>query len=284
VHCHEVHRSLYTAGLVANCAIIASSHGGIFHKRYRKQRVICAYRRFADKVSCVTVLNTAMADALQQRFGSLFAAEIIPNGIEDSWLAAPPERQKDILLGAGRLSADKCYDLAIDAYAASQSRQHLALVIAGEGDTEAELEARASAQQLAVLREMPTKARANTVYFSGYQTGANKMELFARARLLLHPSRFEAFGIVLLEAMAQKALPVCADLPTYRSQFAADRFHLQYITPYEVQAWARGIDECGDAAELAAAVAANHSAVAAFAWSRIFQRYLACYQAAAAGP
>jgi glycosyltransferase involved in cell wall biosynthesis len=283
VHCHEIHRSLYTAGRASLRPIVASSHGGVFHQRYKKSRVIAAYRRFVDKVSCITVLNSAMADTLQQRFGALFKVVTIANGIEDSWLVDEPQQHKDILLCAGRLSADKCYDLAIDAYAASSSRQRYALVIAGEGDTRADLEARATQHQIPIIRGLPaTAAATNTLYFTGYQTGSSKKALFARARLFLHPSRFEAFGIVLLEAMAQGALPLCADLATYRSQFPAQDFHLCYVAQFAAVDWAKAIDDSAGLPTLATLSRDNHRAVSCFAWGHIFQRYLDCYQAAIA--
>jgi glycosyltransferase involved in cell wall biosynthesis len=284
VHCHEIHRSLYTAGRACQLPIVASSHGGIFHKRYKKPRVIAAYRRFANNINCVTVLNSAMAETLEQRFGQLFKVVIIANGIEDSWLQDQPSPHKDILLCAGRLSADKCYDLAITAYAASSSRERYPLVIAGAGDTEAELRSRATERGIAIVNGMPSSAGAtpNSVYFTGYQTGAAKKALFARARLFLHPSRLEAFGIVLLEAMAQQALPVCANLATYHSQFPAQQFHLHYVPTYDTQDWASAIDQYADSPQLGALCEDNRIAVEHFAWSHIFRRYLDCYELAMA--
>lgn len=284
VHCHEIHRSLYTAGRACQLPIVASSHGGVFHKRYKKNRVIAAYRRFAANISCVTVLNSAMAETLELRFGELFKVVTIGNGIDDSWLRDPPSPHKDILLCAGRLSADKCYDLAITAYAACSSRERYALVIAGAGDTEAELRALARQLSITIVNGMPGSddANPNTVYFTGYQTGAVKKSLFARARLFLHPSRLEAFGIVLLEAMAQQALPLCASLATYHSQFPAQQFQLHYEATAEAQDWARAIDQWTDSPQLGALCKHNHIAVEQFAWSHIFQRYLDCYELAIA--
>lgn len=277
VHCHEIHRSLYTAGLCCSCPILASSHGGVFHKRYEKKRVIRAYRRFSHKVSYVTVLNEAMAATMRQRFGNMFKLVTIPNGIEDSWLQSEPARPRDILLGAGRLSTDKRYDLAIDAYAASTSRHSLPLVIAGEGETGEQIAARARKHDIDVVKDMPRQATANTLYLPGYQTGNNKKQLFSRARLFLHPSQFEAFGIVLLEAMAQGALPLCADLATYRSQFPAQDFQLVYVPELAAGQWAAAIDQWSGYGELATLTSANREATRQFAWSAIFEKYFQCY-------
>ncbi len=283
IHCHEVHRSLYTAGNVAHQPIVASSHGGVFHKRYKKPRVIAAYQRFAKRVYCVTVLNSAMEYTLKQRFGSMFKSVVVANGIADEWLRDEPRSSRDILLCVGRLSADKCYDLAIDAYAASAARHRYGLVIAGSGATREELEACARTQQLAIVDAAPpANAAANTVYFAGYQIGVNKKALFARARLLLHPSRFEAFGIVLLEAMAQYALPLCANLETYRSQFPPPEFYVAYVEQPLASEWARVIDHNSERPDLATLTSANQQAVQRFAWSRIYQQYYACYEAALA--
>ncbi len=282
VHCHEVHRSLYTAAHSTDRPIVASSHGGVFHKRYRKKRVIRAYRAIGPRVSCLTVLNAAMADAARQRFGKLFEIVTIPNGIEDDWLNEATGGPRDILLCAGRLSQDKCYDLAVDAYAASSTRRQLPLVIAGEGEAEGEIIARAHANHINIVRGMPDEAAPDTLYLAGYQTGSNKRQLFARARLFLHPSRFEAFGIVLLEAMAQGAMPLCADLPTYRSQFPPPGYRLHYVDRAEASPWARAIDTCALSPELATWCRNNRQAVKAFAWSNIFEQYMDCYRTAMA--
>ncbi len=283
VHCHEVHRSLFTAAHACQQPIIASSHGGAFHKRYDKKRVVRAYRTIADKVSCVTVLNKAMEHRIHECFGNLFRTIIIPNGIENDWLVSPDGgTPKDILLCAGRLSPDKCYELAVAAYAGSASRQQYPLVIMGEGDNESAILAEAHSHQINIVRGLPTTTSANTLYLPGYQTGSSKKALFARALLFLHPSRFEAFGIVLLEAMAQQALPICADLATYRSQFSAPDFHLCYVAEFTVADWARAIDDNAGLPTLTALGRDNYKAVSCFAWSHIFKRYLNCYQAAVA--
>lgn len=279
VHCHEIHRSLFTAAHSAQCPIVVSSHGGVFHRRYQKRRLVRQYRRLAGKVSCVTVLNPAMQEALRQRFGDLFSTVTIANGIEDSWLTDDLAGQRDILLGVGRLSADKCYGLALDAYAASSSRQHYPLVIAGDGDEQHKLARSAQAHGIDAQYAMPDTAIPNTLYLTGYRSESSKKALYARARLFLHPSRFEAFGIVLLEAMAQGALPLCAGLATYQSQFPAGEFTLDYIAP-DIQAWASAIDQRCSSGDLSPLVEANRKSLGSFCWSQIFERYMNVYSRA----
>jgi glycosyltransferase involved in cell wall biosynthesis len=254
----------------------------VFHKRYAKRRVVHDYRAIAAKVSCVTVLNTAMAQRMHERFGDLFHTVTIPNGIEDDWLAAPGESAKDILLCAGRLSADKCYGLAVAAYAGSASRQYYPLVIIGEGENEQAIIDQAQRHQIDIVKALPSRTRANTLYLAGYRSGEEKRQLFARARLFLHPSRFEAFGIVLLEAMAQGAMPLCAGLATYRSQFPTPPFELCYVDEAQAPAWTSAIDDAIASPQLEQHCNGNRKAVANFAWSRIFERYMDCYQMALA--
>jgi glycosyltransferase involved in cell wall biosynthesis len=91
-------------------------------------------------------------------------------------------------VAAGRLAAEKGFDLLIEAIALlSDPRIHLTIL--GEGPLRGELEA--------LARERGVSER---VRFAGFQ--ANPYVFFAKASALVMSSRFEPFPNVVLEALA----------------------------------------------------------------------------------
>ncbi|MFN7901297.1 MAG: glycosyltransferase family 4 protein [Holosporales bacterium] len=92
-----------------------------------------------------------------------------------------------IAVAAGRLSHQKAFDILIPALAKARG---ITLLLAGEGEDEAML--RALAEQHGV---------ADRVRFLGWRSDV--ANLFAMADIVLMPSRYEPFGFVMLEAMAQ---------------------------------------------------------------------------------
>ena len=93
-----------------------------------------------------------------------------------------------VILGVGRLVADKRFHLLLDAVARIRAREDVRLVILGRGPEEAALHARAAALGIA-----------DAVHFAGFT--ANPYAWMACARLLVLPSRHEPFGLVLIESL-----------------------------------------------------------------------------------
>ena len=102
-----------------------------------------------------------------------------------------------MLLGLGRLVPQKGYDVALRAFASVRERHPDAvLVIAGEGPERTELER--LGQELGLGESVRFPGRAGDV-----------AAWLQRAEVLVHPARWEGFGLVLLEAMLA-SLPVVA--------------------------------------------------------------------------
>ncbi len=102
------------------------------------------------------------------------------------WLdgAGPP-----VIVGAGRLVAQKNFALLIDAFARLRARRAARLVILGEGPLRGALEARVRALGLAADVVLP-----------GFVD--NPFAWFARAGAFVLSSDYEAFGLVVAEALA----------------------------------------------------------------------------------
>lgn len=128
---------------------------------------------------------------------------VIPNMIREDLFLPPAEpRQRDpfVFLWAGRLEAVKGVDLLLEAakFLADQSDQEFQVRLAGKGSLREELERRA--------KKLGVTAR---VSFLGRLSREEMQEEMKRANCFVLPSWYEAFGVVLIEAMAT-GLPVIA--------------------------------------------------------------------------
>lgn len=134
---------------------------------------------------------------------------VIPNGIDLSPFDTLPAedfrsryglvRTAPLLVGIGRLSREKGFDIVLDAFARLHALLPDAhLVLAGSGPCEAELHAQAKRQGEEI------NAR---ILFSGY--AADILPLLQAADVVVIPSRQEGQGLVALEAMAARK-PVVA--------------------------------------------------------------------------
>jgi len=113
-------------------------------------------------------------------------------GDEPGELEPSPQRT---LLYSGRLVASKGVDLALEAFGASQLRETWRFVIAGEGPERAPLE-----------RLAPPG-----VEFVGPQTPVELRRLYRAADLLVFPSRYDPWGLVLNEASCAGLAALASD-------------------------------------------------------------------------
>jgi glycosyltransferase involved in cell wall biosynthesis len=143
------------------------------------------YAHHAHKATIVAVSNAQLASAPP----GLGTVEVVPNPIE---LGAWPlqEHKADYLLWIGRMAPVKGPDRAI----AAARIAGLPLVLAGVIQP---------GQQEFFDREIAPYVDGDRVRWVGEVTGAAKQSLFADARALLMPIRWdEPFGMVMVEALA----------------------------------------------------------------------------------
>ena len=153
-----------------------------------------AAARSADRVICVSEATArdvvARWGVREQRVRVVPNAPVLPLGD-----VAPPAGE--YVLGIGDLRAKKGWDVLIGAWRRSGLPHRL--VIAG-ADTGEGPRLRALAGDDAGRLELP-----------GYVDDARLDALLRGAAVLAHPSRYEGFGIVVVEAMARGVPVVCAD-------------------------------------------------------------------------
>jgi len=183
--------------------LVISLHGADM-ERFRQERRV--YRWLLRKAIGSAAAITACSSALLCHTGvdlsttSKFV-ESIPNGVDLDLFsdAIPYPHEQPYILVVGRLIPTKGVDLVIRAFAQLPPEfDHVSLFIAGNGPLHHEL------QRLAINLGLK-----NRMHFLGSVSHETIPSLIAGCEALVLGSRSEAFGIVLLEAMAA-AKPVVA--------------------------------------------------------------------------
>jgi glycosyltransferase involved in cell wall biosynthesis len=140
---------------------------------------------------------------------------VIPNGVEDENFAHPPSTDflsrhglegKRLVLYLGRINKTKGIDILLNAFKkVALAIPDAALVIAGPASSTQELEYQGALYSLA----SGLGIRSNVI-FTGRLSSEDKQVALESCSLLVLPSLYEPFGIVLLEAMAHSKPVVSA--------------------------------------------------------------------------
>jgi len=197
LHSHLVHADWHAAlaaALRSDTAVVSSKHN---HDPFRTGTAYKVVERLAARRSdAMIAISCSLADFTATHTG--IQPCIVHYGLPAP--PAPPSRDHDRplrLLAVGRLEEQKGHDLLIEAFASvARDNTALRLLISGEGSRRGSLADLAS--DLGV---------ADKVQFLGWRSDVEV--LLAAADILVHPARWEGFGLVILEAMAA-ALPVVA--------------------------------------------------------------------------
>lgn len=137
----------------------------------------------------VTIYNPTIPPDFQQRAAA---------DIEHPWLRGTGI---PVIMGVGRLTDQKGFDVLLDAFARLRESREARLVILGEGPARGELEARADA--LGIADEVDLVGSVPDV-----------LPWVARASLYVLSSRYEGLPNVLIEALAAGAPVVATDCPS----------------------------------------------------------------------
>ncbi len=222
--------------------------------------------RSADAVTSVSAAALAAAvDVCPEVAGR---SRVILNALPDPGLeVAPPVAP--ILVGAGRLVADKGFDVAIRALLAVRAQHPDAVLrLAGDGPARPELEA--LARRLGVD---------DGVELLGWVAPDRLPDVLAGASVVVMPSRWEeAFGLVALQA-AQVGRPVVASDVGGVSEVVTDGVTGTLVPAEDADALARAVlDLLDDPAEAARrGDAARAGARTRFAFGRYVDEHVALY-------
>lgn len=228
---------------------------------YFVRRFVSALRR-ADRIAA---LSKATADDLVKRFPGLSGKiEVVLPGVDvdtasdDLKAGSLADEPYVVLLGAHKRR--KNLELALAAASRVNSAKRLKLVVTG-----------------AVHRSYADLVRANapTVELRGAISKAEISALLAGATALLFPSRYEGFGLPIIEAMAVGCPVLALDTPISREVAGcAARF-----LPDEPGAWADALEKLMESeAEREEMCQAGWENVARFSWEKAAQQYAELFE------
>jgi glycosyltransferase involved in cell wall biosynthesis len=227
VHTHLVHADLY-GGLAARMRatpLVSTKHNDDPFRTGAFRFVERGLARLADRV--ITISDSLRRFTIERVGVPAAKVETIHYGLDEPpapWGANPPDdvpADARIVLSVSRLTQQKGIDTAIRALAFLP--EDVVLVVLGEGPE------RAALQQLAGDR----------VFLPGRVPDVGAW--LRRAHVYVQPSRWEGFGLAVLEAMVS-GLPVVATNVSSLPELVADGDTGVLVPPDDPPALARGIE------------------------------------------
>jgi glycosyltransferase involved in cell wall biosynthesis len=270
VHTHLVHADVY--GALGAQRLVSTKHNDDPFRAGAFRFVERALTRRAAKVIAIT---EALARFQVERVGlPADKLEVIHYGADElpaAWGSNPADdvpSDARVLLAVCRLEPQKGLDIAVRALPEIRARHPRAeLVVLGEGAQRSELE------QLATSLQVPVHLLGRVPDVAAW---------LRRADLLVHPARWEGFGLALLEAMLASK-PVVATNVSSIPEIVADGETGLLVPPDDAPALAaaviRALDEPGGYGEQGRTRAESEFSVA-----RMTDRTLALYDRAARAP
>ncbi|HEY8703624.1 MAG TPA: glycosyltransferase family 4 protein [Gaiellaceae bacterium] len=240
VHTHLVHADLYggVAAKLRGARLVSTKHNDDPFRLGPFRHVERGLSRLADRVITIT---DALREFTVERVGvDAGKVETIHYGLDDlpaAWGVNPPDdvpADARVLLSVARLTQQKGLDVAIRALPLLQ--EDTVLVVLGEGPERGALDA--------LARELGV---ADRVFLPGRVPDVAAW--LRRATLLVHPARWEGFGLGVLEGMLA-GLPVVASRVSSLPELVADGETGVLVRPDDPSALALGIAKAVDLPQL----------------------------------
>jgi glycosyltransferase involved in cell wall biosynthesis len=251
--------------------------GPLDHALLRLQDLL--FGALAYQPAAAVIAATEQERRILSEFVPVRTLRLIPCGIDlRPWALADttPEEPPGLpslppryVLCAGRIARNKGLPLLLSAYAQIPASERIPLVLLG-GDWGMRPELELQARRLGIDRDL--------VWLGHVKDPAAYRAVFRRATLFVFPSEWEAFGLVLLEAMAA-GVPIVATavggVPEVLEGGRAGR-----LVPYgEPEALAHALRELLGSPERATELAAaGRRRVTLFTWDRIIDEHRALYR------
>jgi glycosyltransferase involved in cell wall biosynthesis len=210
------------------------------------RRSVAASRRIA------TVSETSRAEILRVLDVPGERVEVVPPGVVPQDEPVSGAREPRLLLAISNALPHKNFETLIRAISLIPEATRPRLVVIGAGT-----------QALSPLvTQLGVSA---SVELAGWVSAEQKHQLMRTAAALVLPTRYEGFGLPVLEAMSCGLPVVCSDLPVLR-EVAGDA--ASYVRD-DPAAWAEAIvGVLGDTALLARRAHEGRARAAAFTWAR----------------
>lgn len=214
----------------------------------------------------LTISESSRADIVDQLGVPDKRIDVIPLGGGDG---VPTDQVEGVdppvVLTIGNRLPHKNVETLIRALALIPADRRPRLVVTGEtGESDPLVTA---ARQAGVL---------DHVDYVGWVSPAELDALFGRASLVAVPSRFEGFGLPVLEAMSRARAVVCSDIAVLR-ETAGDA--ASFVPPTDPRAWAAELTRLlQDGAARERLATAGRARAARYSWGATAQRTLAAFQ------
>jgi glycogen(starch) synthase len=284
LHCHGIYPTTYIAWLLRErlpVPVVVTSHGGDVYEnnvRLRKSVIRTRCEESLRSTSAIVAISRFTREGFTRLCPEAAGRIVdIPNGVDLTGFAkpstAPPEWDDMLRPGTyavflGRLKHQKGVDVLLRALALVPPSGGVQLVIAGDGEKRAALEA--------LCRHLGLQGR---VRFVGTTVGPAKMYLLQNARFGVIPSRqWEAFGLVVLEGYAAGVPMIATNMAGLADLVQPEQTGL-LVPPESPEHLAAAMQRLFRSdAEVARMSAAARQAVARYDWPSIAQRHLALYE------
>jgi phosphatidylinositol alpha-mannosyltransferase len=238
-----------------------------------------AYGRFVVRRAAVRTTVSAATSRFPSIARDMSDARVIPNGVDaEAFSSDLPERAipgwpaetRNVVLSVGRLTYGKGFDIGLRALASMRTTDAVYVLL---GD---------DAGELRRLREIAGDlALSNRFLTLGQVTREQVRFALRRASVVWVPSRWEAFGLVPLEAMAAGVPVIASGSEGLRETFADGLEELVMASPDDAVDLAAKTDRIlGDGAERRRISGIVRERAKAFDWSVIAGRYVECYRSA----
>jgi alpha-1,3-mannosyltransferase len=191
--------------------LVASTHGGFFHTTFAS-RLKKFYFQTMTRLSgrCYRALCASSEnDATAFRRIASTKVVTIENGVDiDKWRNCASLAPLRTMIFVGRWSANKAVTVLIDLIAALKTRGAIwSLIIVGIPDKETETSLRPYVEQLDVTQHVRVRARPNE---------AEIATLIGEASYIASASRYEGFGISIIEGMSAGLIPLLSPIPPFQ--------------------------------------------------------------------
>lgn len=240
--------------------------------------------RSIARAALVVTFSPSIAQEIADQYGIADdRVRVIPHGVDPEWASAPPATDAELaaaglpgryLLVVGTLEPRKNLALLIRAHRLARSRDPEAvpkLVLVGPpgwgarfgtGDDDA-----------------PDPAH---VVLAGYLTDRLLRSVVARAVAVCTPSRYEGFGLPVLEALAAGRPVLASDIDAHTDVAGGFATLLDIDAPDAVERWAQALTVVAQHGDDAADAAARRDYAGQFTWERSAAAHVAAYRDAAA--
>jgi rhamnosyl/mannosyltransferase len=222
-----------------DAAVVATYHSDIVRQQTALRLYEPLRRRFLDAVDHLFVTSPALVEHSARLEPYREKVSVVPLSVdldrytpgETPAVDLPGDPARPTVLFVGRLNYYKGVEYLVDAMRSVDSRADL--LVAGDGDRRAELEARVGRPELD-----------DRVHFLGYVEEDRLHACYDHADLFVLPSvePSEAFGVVQLEAMAYETPVINTDLPTGVPWVSVDGETGVTVPPRDAAALATAVD------------------------------------------